>query len=90
MTEQLDGIFILAGDFYPTDLRTVLPEFHQHVHIPATRRNTLNHVYRNITGSYKDLRRPHFGQSDHVSLLLLPADKKRVRPSARTVQSVHR
>ena len=28
MTKQLDGIFIVAGDFNQTDLRTGLPKFH--------------------------------------------------------------
>ncbi len=32
MTKQLDGIFIVAGDFNQRDLRSLLPKFHQHVH----------------------------------------------------------
>ncbi len=30
--KQPNGVFIVAGDFNQTDLRTVLPKFHQHVH----------------------------------------------------------
>ena len=55
MTKQPDGIFIVAGDFNQTDLRTVLPKFHQHVHIPTRGSNTLDRVYTNIPGSYKAL-----------------------------------
>ena len=39
MTKQLDGIFIVAGGFNQTDLRTVLPKFQQHVQIPTGGRN---------------------------------------------------
>ncbi len=63
MTKQPNCIFIEAGHFDQIDLRTVLPKFHKHVHNPIKRNNTMGHVYTNI---------PHFGQSDHISLLLLP------------------
>ena len=71
MTEQPDGIFIVAGDFNQTDFRTVLSKFHQHVHIPTRGINTLDHVYTNIPGSHKALPCSHFGLSDHISLPLL-------------------
>ncbi len=32
MCEQPDGIYIVASDVNQTDLRSVLPQFHQHVH----------------------------------------------------------
>ena len=89
MTKQPDGIFIVAGDFNQTDLRTVLPKFHQHVHIPTRGSNTLDHVYTNIPGSYKALPCSHFDLSDHISLLLLPTYSqliKRVKPSVKTVK----
>ncbi len=79
MTKQPDGIFIVAGDFNQADLRSVLPKFQQHVHTPNRGNNTLNHVYMNISGSYKAA----------VSLLLLPAYTqliKRVTPSEKTVR----
>lgn len=38
-------IFNLTDDFSQTDLRTVLPKFHHHLHIPTRERNTMNHVY---------------------------------------------
>ncbi len=63
---QPDGISIVAGDFNQTDLRSVLPKFHQHVHTPTRGSNTLDHVYTNISGSYKALPIPQFGQSDHI------------------------
>ncbi len=39
----------------------------------ADRSNTVYNVYTNIPGSYKTLSHSHFGQSDHISLFLLPA-----------------
>ena len=41
-----DGVYVIAGDFNKTNLKTVLTEFHQHIHCPTRGRNTLDHVYR--------------------------------------------
>ncbi len=81
--------FLLAGDFNQTDLRSVLPQFHQHVHTPTRGNNTLDCVYTNSPDSYKALPHPHFGQSDHISLLLLPTYTqliKSVKPSETTIK----
>lgn len=37
--------FIVGGDFNQTDIRTVLPKFHQQVHITTRGRNTLDYVW---------------------------------------------
>ena len=71
--KQLDRVFITAGDFNHVKLRTVLPEFHQHVNFPARGENTLDHVYSNIKDAYKASPAPHLGQSDQISLFLTPA-----------------
>ncbi len=89
MTKQLDDIFIVTVDFNQTDLRRVLPKFHRHVYTPTRGSNILDHVYMNIPSSYKALPCPHFGLSDHISLLLLPTYSqliKRVKPSEKIVQ----
>ena len=44
MTKQTNGIFIVAGDFNQTNLRTVLPKFYQHVQILTRGRIILDHV----------------------------------------------
>lgn len=67
MRKQPDGIVIVADDLNQTDLRAVLPKFHQHVHIPTRESNTLGQVHTNIPGSYKALPRSHFGVSDHIT-----------------------
>ncbi len=43
MTKQPDGVFIVAGDFNQTHLRTVISKVHQHVHIPTMGSNTHPH-----------------------------------------------
>ena len=83
-----DGVHIIAGDFNKTNLKTVLPKFHQHVKCPTRGENTLDHVYTNIKHGYRTIPLPHLGVSDHLSLLLIPAYtplRRRSRPTTRTV-----
>lgn len=68
-----DGVHIIAGDFKRANLKTVLPNFHQHVSCPTRGENTLDHVYSNIRHAYKATPFPHLGLSDHLSLILTPA-----------------
>lgn len=88
-TAHPDGAFIVAGDFNHSNLKTVFPKFHQNVSCPSRGDNTLDHVYTNIPEAYKAIPLPHMGQSDHLSLFLLPKYLpliKRVKPSVRTVK----
>lgn len=61
MTKQPDSFCIVASDL----------KLHQHGHISTRESNTLDNIYMNIPGSYKAFLPPHFGLSDHISLLLL-------------------
>jgi len=76
---------IIAGDFNKTNLKT--PEAPPTCQ--ATRgRNTLDHVYSDIKHGYRTLPLPHFSESDHLSLLLIPAYNPlrcRSRPTTKTV-----
>ena len=84
-----EAAFIVAGDFNHSNLKTVLPKFHQHVSCPTRGDKTLDHVYTNMAGAYRAVPLPHLGQSDHLSLFLLPKYLpliKRVKPSVRTVK----
>ena len=36
-----DGVFVIAGEFNEAKLKTVLPEFHQHVHCPQEEKTHL-------------------------------------------------
>lgn len=69
-TAHPDAVFISAGDFNQCNLQTVFPKYYQLVDIPTRGENTLDHVYSNIRGAYRASPRPHFGLSDHISLLM--------------------
>ena len=68
-----EAVHIVAGDFNHVDLKTVLPKFHQHVKCATRGVNTLDKVYSNIKLGYRAKPLPHLGQSDHMSLILIPA-----------------
>ncbi|KAI3355814.1 hypothetical protein L3Q82_004221 [Scortum barcoo] len=71
-TKHPEAAFIVAGDFNHSNLKTVLPRFHQHVSCHTRGEKTLDHVYSNLAGAYKATPLPHIGQSDHLSLFLTP------------------
>ena len=84
-----EAAFIVAGDFNHTNLKTVLPRFHQHVSCHTRGDKTLDHVYSNLAGAYKATPLPHIGQSDHLSLFLTPRYSpliQRVKPAVRTIK----
>ena len=88
-TAHPEAAFIVAGDFNPCKLKTVLPKFHQHVSCHTRGDKTLDHVYTNIDGAYTATPLPHLGQSDHLSLFLTPKYSpliNRVKPSVRTIK----
>ena len=88
-TSRPEAAFIVAGDFNSANMKKVLPKYYQHVSCPTRGGNTLDHVYSPFRNGYKALPRPPFGKSDHVSLLLLPVYRQRLkrdRPVTRTVQ----
>lgn len=78
-TAHPDGFIILAGDFNHADLKTVLPKFHQHVHFPTRGDNILDFVYTQQKGAYKATPLPHIGASDHLTVMLMPAYRQRVK-----------
>ncbi|KAK2919151.1 hypothetical protein Q8A73_003522 [Channa argus] len=83
-----DGLFIIAGDFNPANLRTVLPKLHQHVDFATRGGNTLDLVYTNIRGAYRAEPHPHLGYSDHISVMLIPAYRPLVRCSKPVLKQV--
>ncbi|KAI3372196.1 hypothetical protein L3Q82_007057 [Scortum barcoo] len=88
-TAYPEAAFIVAGDFNHSNLKTVLPKFHQHVSCQTRGDKTLDHVYTNIVGAYTATPLPHLGQSDHLSLFLMPKYSpliNRVKPSVRTIK----
>ncbi len=47
-TAHLEAAFIVVGEFIHSNLKTVLPKFHQHVSCHTREDKTLDHVYTNI------------------------------------------
>ncbi len=88
--QALDELYgVISGDFNKANLRKVLTRYHQHISCPARGENTLDHACAPFRDAYKALPRPPFGKSDHVSVLLLPSYRqklKRDRPVTRTIQ----
>ncbi|KAK7910081.1 hypothetical protein WMY93_014765 [Mugilogobius chulae] len=89
-TAHPDGVFIVAGDFNRSNLKTVLPKFQQYVTCATRGHNTLDHVYCNIREGYKAFALPHLGLSDHRSIFLIPAYRPLIQktpPSVRYIQT---
>lgn len=68
-----EAVHIVAGDFNHVNLKTALPKFHQHVKCATRGNNILDKVYSNVKSGFRVKPLPHLGQSDHLSLLVLPA-----------------
>ena len=89
-TSRPEAAFIVAGDFNNTNLRKVLPKFHQHIGCATRGNNTLDHVYTHFRDGYKALPRPPFGKSDHASVLLLPSYRQKLKRDWPTTRSIQR
>ncbi len=74
-TNNPDGFFIIAGNFNHANIKTVLPKFYQHVNFATRGNHKLYFVYTTEKNAYKAVPRPHLGNSDHISVMLIPAYK---------------
>uniref|UniRef100_A0A8C2C0P9 HIT domain-containing protein n=1 Tax=Cyprinus carpio TaxID=7962 RepID=A0A8C2C0P9_CYPCA len=61
----------------PGHLKGVFPKIHQHINFPTQGNNILDFVYTTQRGAYKAL--PHFGASDHITFMLMPAYRPLVK-----------
>ena len=66
-TWWLEAAFVVAGNFNTANMKKVS--------CPTRGGNTLDHVYSPFWHGCKALPHPPFGKSDHISLLLLLADR---------------
>ncbi|XP_076849711.1 uncharacterized protein LOC143497938 [Brachyhypopomus gauderio] len=85
-----DGLFIIAGDFNHANLKSVLPQFHQHVDFATRGANTLDLVYTNIPSAYRAEQRSHLAFSDRMCVWLTPAYTplaRRSRPVQKQVRT---
>lgn len=72
---------IIAGDFNQVCLKTVLPKFILYVKCATRENDTPDHVYCNIKHACKTEPHPHVGQSDPLSLHLIPTYTPNIRKS---------
>eukprot|EP00061_Rhincodon_typus_P000693 g12468.t1 len=83
------SLFIVASDFNQTNLKQMLPKYHQHISCPTRGLNVLDHCYTTIKYAYCSIPHPHFGKSDQSTMFLLPAYKQKLKladPSRNEVQ----
>ncbi|KAK7888822.1 hypothetical protein WMY93_024382 [Mugilogobius chulae] len=88
-TAHPDAVFIVAGDFNHCNLKGALPKYYHYVDFPTREENILDQVYSNVKNAYKAVPRPHFGQSDHVTVFLYPAYRqllKRAPPTNKIIK----
>jgi hypothetical protein len=65
-----EAALLVAGEFNAGKLKSVLPNFYQHVKCATRGETILDHLYSTHRDGYKALPRPPFGKSDHTSILL--------------------
>ncbi|XP_014196244.1 neurotrimin isoform X1 [Haplochromis burtoni] len=80
--------FITTGDFNKGNLKKVSPKLNQHIHFNTRGDQLLDHCYTSFRDAYKALPRAPFGQSDHSSILLLPAYRQKLKQEAPTLRAV--
>ncbi len=73
-----DAASIIAGKFNKANLKTVMPNFRQHVSCPTRGPNTLDHCYTQFKNAYKARSLPAFGKSDHAAIFLTLEYKQRI------------
>jgi hypothetical protein len=73
------SMLLVAGDFNAGKLKSILPHFYQHVKCATRGKKTLEHLYSTHRDLYEALVCPPFGKSDHISILLIPAYKQKLK-----------
>lgn len=89
LTAHPDSVVITAGDFNHVDFKSVMPKFYRNVTFATRGDNILDQVYTNIPGAFKATPSAHLGQSDHISISLIPGYRPRIcriKPTIKTVQ----
>ena len=85
-----DSVYIITGDFNQAKLKTVLPHYHKHVNFATRGENILDQVYANIKQAFRAVPHPHLGNSDHLSVMLMPSYKPlltRSKPSVKQIRA---
>lgn len=83
-----EAFHTVAVDFNKANLKSVLPHFYQRVTCATRENNTLDHLYRNIKNAYTAAPLPHMSSSDHLTILLKPAYRPRVKQEPPVVKDI--
>ena len=87
-TTHPEVVLLVAGDFNSGKLKSILPNFYQHVKCATRRENILDHLYTTHKDAYKALPCPPFRKYDHNSIILIPAYKLKLKQEAPVIQSI--
>ncbi|KAK2159415.1 hypothetical protein NP493_1723g00011 [Ridgeia piscesae] len=68
-----DAPVFVMGDFNSCTLATVLPSFHQYIHVPTRNNKTIDLCYGNIPSAYSARAHPPLGRADDNVINLIPA-----------------
>lgn len=70
-------------------MKKVLPKYYQHIDFFTRGDQILDHCYTAVKNSYKPLPLPAFGKADHISILLLPVYRQKLKQARPAVRTVH-
>lgn len=59
-TKYPEALLMIAGDFKQTNLKSMLPEYYQHVYCPIKDTHALHHCCTTIKDAYRSIPCPHF------------------------------
>lgn len=74
-----DAFCIITGDLNQAGLMKYLPNFHQHITFNTRGRNTLGHCCTAICNAHHSNPHLHFGKSNHLRVLFVPAHRQRLK-----------
>ena len=87
-TTHPEAALLVAGGFNAGKLKTVLPNFYQHVKCITRWKIILDPLYSTHREAYKAHPCAPFGKSDHNSIFLIPAYKQKLRQEAPVTRSI--
>ena len=82
-----EGVKIVLGDFNGLKIKSHVPDYKQFVKCPTRKENILDLFFCNIKNSYKVIRKPPLGESDHNMLYCLPTYRQKLK-SAKPTETV--
>ena len=89
-TAHPEATFFVDGYFIAGKLKSVFPNFYQHVKCATRGTKTPDHLYSTHRDAYQALPRPPIGKYDHNSILLIPAYKQKLKQEVPETRSIRK